>query len=534
MPGGQSLEQGETMPRIVSEILCAPAKRNRNKTAVEFEDQSISYGELDILSNQIANSLVEGGVKREQRVGIFLNKSIGAVAALIGVMKAGAICVPLDPNGPVERLGFIIEDCQVSALITEANKKRKLDTILPNAKSVALVFVLGDRSLELTIPEISVVSQSQMLQASASPPRREPIDVDLAYILYTSGSTGTPKGVMISHRNIMAFIRWACREFDLEEADRVSSHAPFHFDISLFDLFATLNAGATVCLVPQSVSFIAIDLIDFISKHKISIWQSVPSVLILISEKLTGPRFEHLRVIFFAGEVFPPAKLRKLMDQIPTAKYFNVYGATEINDVTCFPVVDLPGDTPLPIGKACWNAEVFALDEAGNKIIEPGIQGELFARGGTLAVGYWNDPAMTSERFIQNPLNPGYPDIVYRTGDIVELDVDGNYCYIGRRDAQIKIRGYRVNLLEIEEGLRQHPEIDEAAVVDLYDENEDRFLKAFVVPVALGGASLRDIKKYCVTKLPNYMIPDEFSFLTELPTTSTGKVDRQKLKQKVG
>ena len=525
------------MVRTLPEILADSAARFADRIAVAMDEETITYRELDAFSNRIANTLRENGVARGDRVTLLLDKSIAAVTTLFGVLKAGAICVPLDPNGPVERLVSIIEDCAPRALASSAGKKRRLDEILPAAKAISFLLLLDEAEIALPHRQLRLLTAADLDRASAAAPPHLAIDVDLAYILYTSGSTGRPKGVMISHRNVLAFIDWARDHFALTADDRVSSHAPLHFDLSLFDLYATLSCGGRVCLVPQGIAFMPVDLAEFIARQRITVWQSVPSVLVLLARQLTAPRddFSALRVIFFAGEIFPPASLRELMARIPQARYYNVYGSTEINDVTCHRVETPPGDEPVPIGAACANADVFLLDEEGRLVTEPGIVGELHARGSTVSLGYWGDPEMTAARFVQNPLHDRFPDPVYRTGDLVELGADGQYRYVGRRDAQVKIRGYRVNLGEVEVAVRSHAGVDDVAVVDLPAPDGGRFLKAFVIAAAeADGFDPRALKRHCLARLPGYMLPEEFEICATLPRTSTGKIDRQRLRRLEG
>ncbi len=524
------------MGGIVTSILETASVRNGNRIAVTFEDRSISYRELDSLANRIARTLLAAGTGRGDRVGIFLDKSIESVACLFGIMKCGAVCVPLDPTGPVERIAYIVADCGIRQLITSAGKKRKLAEILALSPPLGAVVAVGAGPIDIDAGAAAAVTWEAVLAQSDAALPAAAIDTDLAYILYTSGSTGTPKGVMITHRNVLCFVDWACDYFGLTEDDRCSCHAPFHFDITLFDLYATMRRGGTVCLVPQEISFLGVDLLRFIVDNRITVWQSVPSVLTIIAKQITDPGIDlgNLRVIFFSGEVFLPEALRDLMAKIPSARYVNIYGSTEMNDVTCFPVDTPPAGPVLPIGKSCSHMEVFALDDEGMPITKPGAVGELYARGGTLSAGYWGDPAMTAARFVQNPLHNRFQDMVYRSGDLVELDADGNYLYVGRRDAQVKIRGFRINLNEVEEALSRHPAVEQIAVIDLEDESRQRFLKAFVVPAEGTTLAYNDLKRHCLDKLPKYMVPEQLELCAMLPKTSTGKIDRRQLRQAAG
>jgi amino acid adenylation domain-containing protein len=517
-----------TVPQLLEE---AHALRT-SAIAVSCGAASMTHGELMAESNRIANTLIACGVKRGDRVGVYLDKSITSLASLIGIMKADAVCVPLDPTGPVARLGFILADCGVRVLITSGNKQGWLETLLADGAQLDTVVVVGDRSLELAGKSVRIIPAVQVAQASGTPPPRQALEGDLAYILYTSGSTGRPKGVMLTHRNIVAFVQWAAGQFDVGPGDRVSSHAPFHFDLSLFDLYVTLARGATVCLVPQGIGFLGVDLVKFIADNRITIWQSVPSVLMIVEKHIKERQTDlgALRVVFFAGEPYPPQALRDLMKKLPGARYFNIYGATEINDVTCHAIEHLPDDTPLPIGKPCGHMEVLVLDENDRPLTETGSIGELCARGPTVAKGYWGDPRMTAEKFVQNPLHHDFEDRLYRSGDLVEIRRGGVLAYVGRRDAQVKIRGYRINLREVEDVVLAHPDIAAVAVIDRVADDGTRYLAAVVETTGGADLNLRTLKRHVLESLPNYMAPETLDLVSALPKTSTGKVDRQALK----
>jgi amino acid adenylation domain-containing protein len=519
-----------TMPRLLEEM----AGNDPDAPAVVMGETRWTRAELDRRSNELARRLAGQGVRRGDRVGIYLDKSPEAVAALLAVLKADAICVPLDPTGPVPRLAHILGDCEPSALVSAANKVTRLEALLAEGIAVPPVLLVGEGPGEETDPRLRffAAGSPQDAPATSLPPRS--LDRDLAYILYTSGSTGRPKGVMISHGNITAFSDWAGWKFGLTAQDRVSSHAPLHFDLSLFDVWTTLAHGASVHLVPQGIGFMAVDLVEFIAVNRITVWQSVPSVLRLMARQLPedGTRHDALRLIFFAGEPYPPAELRDLMSKLPQALYFNVYGATEFNDVTCHPVTALPGEGPLPIGAPCEHMEVLVLGEDGALLEEAGSVGELCARGPTVAKGYWRDPQMTAARFIQDPRHDLYPDPVYRTGDLVRIGDDGSFHYVGRRDAQVKIRGFRVNIGEVETALLRHEAIGEVAVVDDMDGEGARYLAAFLV-ARDGDLDARKLKRHCLGFVPNYMVPERFELVETLPKTSTGKIDRQALRARL-
>jgi amino acid adenylation domain-containing protein len=378
---------------------------------------------------------------------------------------------------------------------------------------------------------VHVLRRADGSRAPADAPSNDRIDTDLAYILYTSGSTGTPKGVMITHLNALTFVDWAFDLYRIRPTDHLSNHAPFHFDLSIFDVFVGIKAGATVHIVPETISTFPGEIVRFIERNKISVWYSVPSVLIPLTlhGKLEVGKFPQLRLLLFAGEVFPVKYLRMLMQYLPHCEFHNLYGPTETNVCTYYAVRSIPpDDTPIPIGKACENTEVFALDENDRKT-GPGERGELYVRGSSIMKGYWGLPEKTAGVIRQWKDESGHQEIIYRTGDLVVLEEDGNYRYVGRTDHMIKSRGYRIELGEIEAALYRHPGVKEAVVLPIPDEQVGHLLRAVVVPTEGERIAESDLVQHCSLFLPKYMVPQEFDLRDGLPKTSTGKIDRQGL-----
>jgi amino acid adenylation domain-containing protein len=503
---------------VLQQLLADSAARRPERTALLYEEATLSYGELEARSNQLARVLRERGVRPRDRVALYTNKSFASVIGVHGILKAGAAYVPLDPNAPAKRLAWILGDCGVRHLVASQPKSEAIERIREQGASfAAVVFADG----------------SELLGADASPLPVESIETDLAYILYTSGSTGTPKGVMITHRNALAFVDWAVREFAVGEADRLSSHAPLHFDLSIFDIFAALKAGASLALIPDGTSTFPIRLAEWIAKNRITVWYSVPSILTQLLQKgrLERHDFSALRLVLFAGEVFPTRYLRGVMAALPAAEFCNLYGPTETNVITWYRVPPLPEDesAPIPIGRACANTDLLIVADDGSRVTEPGREGELCARGPTVAQGYWADPERTERGFVRNPFQPAYVERVYRTGDIVSLRRDGNLLFLGRRDRMVKSRGYRIELDEIESVIYQHPQVKEAAVIAVPDEQIGSRIHAFLACSDAEADPIAAVREHCGARLPRYMLPESFELLPELPKTSTGKVDRTAL-----
>jgi amino acid adenylation domain-containing protein len=361
------------------------------------------------------------------------------------------------------------------------------------------------------------------------------IETDLAYILYTSGSTGTPKGVMISHRASLTFVDWAAACVGLGEQDRVCSPAPLHFDLSVFDVFATCKAAACMAVVPEMTSMFPSRLAQWLEREQISVWYSVPSVLTMLATygNLRGSDLSGLRAVIFAGEVFPAKHLGALMAELPGPRYLNWYGPTETNVCTWYEVPPRAAEftAPVPIGKGCANTDVFAVTSEGGRVSKPGEEGELYARGPGLMRGYWNQREKTRQVLVGNPFQAAYDEPAYRTGDLVTLDDEGNYVFLGRRDGMVKTRGYRVELGEVETALYQHPGVREAVVLPVPDELLGNRLRAVVCADGPDGLTRKEVLDHCRRRLPGYMVPDVVEFCEALPRNSNGKVDRARLAQ---
>jgi amino acid adenylation domain-containing protein len=516
------------MAYVLQQLLSKSAKAYPEKMAVWARGRSITYRELEERSNQMAHLLQKQGIQKGDRVGLFFPKCVESVISMLGVLKAGGVYVPLDPQAPADRVGYIIANCGIRVLITNHERRAAL-----TAETLELLESCISTDQGENGKDGKLIPWSHLAEFPADhAPKVALIETDLAYILYTSGSTGRPKGVMISHQNALTFVEWCAEEFQVRSEDRLSNHAPLHFDLSVFDVYNTLEAGATVYLVTEDLAVFPTSLANFIVEHQISIWYSVPSalMLLLLHARLTQEKLKGLRIILFAGEVFPMKYLRMLAEMAPAAELYNLYGPTETNVCTYYKVERerLAALEKLPIGIACANTDAFAVTDDGKRALT-GESGELYVRGPGVTYGYWADSEKTQKMCVPNRFEQNFEEKMYRTGDLVTVAEDGNFYFQGRRDSMIKSRGYRIELGEIESALLSHPGVREAAVLAVPDEIVGNRLRAVVSLMEADSLKPLDLQQHCATKVPKYMIPEFIDLCSELPKTSTGKIDRVKL-----
>src|SRR3984893_12773860 len=395
------------MSYILQQLLTRSAALYPTKVAVWARGRSLTYGELEERSNQLAHLLRARGVKKGDRVGLFFPKCVESLVCMFGVLKAGGVYVPLDPQAPADRVGYIIGNCGIRVLLTNRERRHVLDPAALNSLDFSVMTDDSgtNGSGNKVVPWAMLGEYPQ-----SSAPAVTLTETDLAYILYTSGSTGRPKGVMLSHQNALTFVEWCAEKFKIKSEDRLSNHAPLHFDLSVFDVYNSIEAGATVYLVTEDLALFPATLAKFIQDQAITVWYSVPSalILLLLHSNLELGKISQLRTILFAGEVFPMKYLRQLAELLPNVELYNLYGPTETNVCTYYKVdrKSLGEIEKLPIGVACENTEVFAVNDKDGIVTEPGETGELYVRGPGITNGYWGDREKTQKMVVPNWFKP--------------------------------------------------------------------------------------------------------------------------------
>ena len=521
---------------LLHQLLEDAAARSPEKEAVIYREQSINYSDLERKSNQLARLLVRNGVKAGDRVGIMLGKCLESIVSIMGILKTGGCYVPIDPSAPANRARHILRNCGISIVITSNHFLEKLGD-LDASKTYPTTIILTEGTVRGPLAwngPSKVVGWKDIEEEADTPPKKVDVtDAAPAYILHTSGSTGLPKGVVISHRNAMTFVNMAADFFHVHEEDRICNHAPLSFDLSMFDIYVALKCRATIVLVPENLSVFPVKLAEYVENKKITIWNSVSSVLSMLAARggLNKFPFASLRLVIFSGEFLPAKYLRILRKHMSNAGFYNIYGQTEANSSTFYKVDKIPEDDTwkIPIGKAFPDIEVFLMNEDGKVIDFQGGEGEIHVKGSAVALGYWGDPERTKERFIPDPRTKDSTVTVYKTGDIARLDGNGNLIFLGRKDYLIKSRGYRIEPGEIEAVLNSHSTISRAAVVGVPDEIIGNRIIGCVEGIDGIKTGSDEVISYCSRLLPKYMIPEKILFYDHLPQTQNGKVDRNVL-----
>lgn len=506
-------EEFRDLPGNILDCLENTEERFRYKTAVEDDKLTLTYHELMVMARRIGS-----GILRRTRPGmpvpVLMEKSPVTLAVMLGAVYAGCFYVPVNPSNPAERLRKIFRTLDSPIVVTDEAGQRILREVEEHGEMLT--------AEELLCEDVDIIRLEQIREAGS--------ETDILYALFTSGSTGTPKAVAVSHGAVIRFIGHFTEIFGITEKDNIGNQAPFDFDVSVKDIYSAIMTGASLTLIPKEYFSTPPRLLDYICGKKVTTLIWAVSALTLVSA-LKGLDYrvpEEVNKVMFSGEAMPPKQLRIWQEALPDASFVNLYGPTEITcNCTYYRVErELEMGETLPIGRPFPNEAVFLLDEEDREVTEPGRKGEICVAGTALALGYYNNREQTEKVFVQNPLNPGYPERIYRTGDLGYYGEDGELYFASRKDFQIKHMGHRIELGEIEAAMEQIPGIGRSCCI--FDKEKNR-IEAFYE----GNLEKRQIKKLLGTRLPAFMLPNGLYRVDCFPLTKNGKTDRKRLEQMV-
>jgi len=524
------------MTMLLQQGVTAQAQARPDATALVFKRTRITYGEIEEASSRLAWMLIASGCRRGDRVGVLMPKMPAAIVAMLAALKADTIYVPMDPASPAARQARVLELSDFRCILAAGPVERNLRDALTAARLTQRPTIGWlDEGPPVKGDPMPAFGLRDLDCYPATPPVSSNTDRDVAHILFTSGSTGLPKGVMISHASVVHFIRWARMYFGTAATDRISQHPPLHFDLSTFDIFGALTAGAELHLVPPEHNLLPPNLAQFVRESGLTQWFSVPSVLNLMAkfDVVRQGDFPSLRRVLWCGEAIPTPTLIYWMRRLPHTRFTNLYGPTEATIASSYYTVTRCPENerePIPIGTACGGEELMVLDGQLRPVATDEI-GDLYIRGVGLSPGYWRDPDKTRNAFLSTPDGTGPQDRIYKTGDLARRGADGLYHFVGRADTQIKSRGYRIELGEIEAALHSLPGLREGAIVAIQSEG----FEGWLICCAYVAAADRDVSPNSLRKglaglVPGYMLPARWMRYDLLPKNDNGKIDRPRLK----
>ena len=517
------------MTKILHHSIDIAAERHPERDAFRCGRQSITYQSLMQRTSQLAACLREHGVRKGDRVGVRLPPCIEAAVAVYGILKAGAVFVPIDPQLPTERLCRILQIGDIRHLVTlnlNAETQQAVAATYP-----ALRYLVGSR--EQYTPQLRAISWTEVQQNRTLSESIETHTDDAAYVIFTSGSTGTPKGIVHTHYSGSNYARLSVATYNITGEDRIANFSPLHFDMSTLGYLSAPHAGATTILIPDAYLKLPASLTQLVEQESITIWYSVPFILIHAFQRgvLNQRDLSSLKWVLFGGEPFRPKHLYDLMKALPGTRFSNVYGPAEVNQCTYFHVPDtdshpttVDNTAPIPIGSV-WDETEALIVDADDELVSDGQAGELLVHSSTMMVGYWDRSPSDSSVFFVSADGKRF----YRTGDIVRRGDDGNLRFLGRKDRQIKIRGYRVELDDVEHALTSHPSIVEAAVFCTHNGDGEPQLSAVATLTASSATTTEELRKWLLGKLPSYSVPQQIEIRHSFPRTTSGKIDRGQL-----
>lgn len=503
------------MQRSVLDYLEESAERFPDKIVFADDKNQVSYRVFREQAQAVATGLADSGkVGKNHPVVVLIERKIESLTGFFGVVYSGNFYVPVDYQMPAKRIELIFDTLKPKAAIVTEGTKRVMEQVDYDGWVVDLQELMETPVKEDVLADIAA----------------QRIDTDPLYAIFTSGSTGVPKGVLVGHRSVIDLIDNFKEEFGFDETMILGNQAPFDFDVSVKDIYSTLKNGGTMYVVPKVMFSMPAKLIDYLNENKINtvIWATsalrIVENLNVFSKKLP----EHLRTVMFSGEVMPNKVLNYWRKYLPEVMYVNLYGPTEITCNCTFYKVDRPftDEESLPIGIAFKNTDILLLDDARKNEVQKGQVGEVCVRGSSLALGYYNNKEKTSEAFIQNPLNPMYPETIYCTGDLAQYAEDGNLMFISRKDHQIKHMGHRIELGEIEVAINALSFVEAACCI--YDTVEEKIVLFYQAAEKCDRELLRSLGK----SLPKYMFPNRLEYFDKLPLNKNAKIDRTLLKEK--
>jgi len=519
-------------PVLLHQMIDQAALRHPESPAVRCDGATLSYEQLARQANGLARVLLGAGLARRNRVAVLLGKGPNVPVGFYGALASGGTLVPIDPKSPVEQVVRILRATGATHLVSEPARRDVVRNALAACPDVSHVIGFDpddDVSVEC-LPWTTVAEE-----ASDQPPAVEVIGLDPAYILHTSGSTGIPKLILHTHHSAMSFVEWAVSEYSLTRDDRLSNHSSHHTCFATFDYYAAARAGATTVILTPAVLMMPGSLAALLEQERVSVWYSVPTALVQLSLRgdLESRDLSSIRWVLFAGENFPGKHLRRIMQQLPDARFSHVYGSTEVNVCSYYHLPDRSElEGPLPIGKACSNSSTLVV----NGELQPvpnGDVGELLIRGSTVMSGYWREPERNRQVLVRRPSAGALSEIYFRTGDRVRALDDGNLTFVARADRQVKVRGHRVELEEVEAALLSLAPVEEAAVFTVPDDEGSSAIRAAVVVGDSEQSAPRQVLAGLRKILPLHALPAEVAVLDSMPRTPTGKVDRNALRARL-